>query len=130
MIDVKAARADPDAFRAALARKGAAIAFDELLEADRRWRELETRATELRARVKVKGKPSPEQLEELRVVKDELQRVEQELATAQTAREEALAQVPNPPHPSVPDGDTEDDAEEIKRWGEPRSDGTREHTEI
>ncbi len=36
MIDLKAARANPDAFRAALARKGAAQAFDELLEADGR----------------------------------------------------------------------------------------------
>ena len=34
MIDVRAARAEPDRWRAALARKGAAEAFDELLEAD------------------------------------------------------------------------------------------------
>ena len=35
VIDLQAARRDPDAFRAALARKGAADAFDELLAADR-----------------------------------------------------------------------------------------------
>ena len=40
MIDLKAARANPDAVRAALARKGAAEAFDALLEADERWRAL------------------------------------------------------------------------------------------
>ena len=40
MIDLKAARAEPDAIRAALARKGAADAFDRLLAADARWREL------------------------------------------------------------------------------------------
>ena len=34
MIDAKAARNDPDAYRAALARKGAAQAFDAWLEAD------------------------------------------------------------------------------------------------
>ncbi len=34
MIDLKAARSDPDGFRAALARKGAAAAFDALLAAD------------------------------------------------------------------------------------------------
>ena len=32
MIDLRAARADPDAFRAAVARKGGAEAFDELLQ--------------------------------------------------------------------------------------------------
>jgi seryl-tRNA synthetase len=39
--------------------------------------------------------------------------------------------VPNPPDPSAPDGDTEEDAEEIRRWGEPpQLDQPREHTEI
>ena len=73
MIDLRAARADPEGFRAALARKGAAEAFDELLAADERWRELETRASELRAQTKTKGKPSPEQLDQLRELKAELQ---------------------------------------------------------
>ena len=35
MIDLRAARHDPERFRAALARKGAADTFDELLAADR-----------------------------------------------------------------------------------------------
>jgi len=37
VIDVKAARAEPDSWRAALARKGAAEDFDALMEADRSW---------------------------------------------------------------------------------------------
>ena len=49
MIDLKAARADPDAVRAALARKGAADAFDRLMEADARWRELVPRVDDLRS---------------------------------------------------------------------------------
>ena len=36
MIDLRAARNDPKAFRAALERRGAADAFDELLIADAR----------------------------------------------------------------------------------------------
>ena len=40
MIDLKAARNDPDAARAALARRGAGDAFDELLRADEEWRAL------------------------------------------------------------------------------------------
>ena len=59
VIDLKAARADPDAVRAALARKGAAEAFDRLLEADERWRALVPRVDELRGRTKLKGKPTP-----------------------------------------------------------------------
>jgi seryl-tRNA synthetase len=129
MIDLRAARADPDAFRAALARKGAAERFYELLAADERWRELVPRVDELRGRLKLKGKPTPEQLAELNTVKAELQRVEVELADAERERDALLDQVPNPPDPSVPDGDTDEDAVELLRWGDPKPDGP-EHTEV
>ena len=59
MIDLKAARAEPDVWRAALARKGAAEAFDALLAADERWRLLVPRVDDLRSRTKLKGKPTP-----------------------------------------------------------------------
>jgi len=120
VIDLRAARADPEGFRAAIARKGAAEAFDALMAADERWRELIPKVDELRSRTKTKGKPTPEQLEELKGVKAALQRLEAELAEAERARDEALVQVPNPPHESVPDGDDADtDAREERRWGEP-----------
>ena len=131
MIDIRAARSDPESFRAAVARKGAGKAFDELIAADTRWRELETRVTELRAKTKLKGKPSPEQLEELRGVKEGLKRLEDEHGDAEHARDEALTRVPNPPHESTPDGDTEEDAQELRRWGDPpQLAEPKEHTEI
>ena len=119
MIDLRAARHDSDGFRAAVARKGAGEAFDELLAADERWRALVPRVDELRGRQKLAGKPTPEQIEELKRVKEELQALDAELAEAEAARDALLQQVPNPPHESVPDGDTEEDAEEVRRWGEP-----------
>lgn len=131
MIDLKAARHDPDAFRAALARKGAGEAFDALLAADERWRALVPRIDELRGKTKLKGKPTPEQQQELQGVKDELRAAEEELAAAEAERDAALALVPNPPHPSSPDGDAEEDAEELRRVGEPPALAeAREHTEI
>ena len=129
MIDLRAARNDPDGFRAALARKGAAEAFDALMEADERWRRLVPRTDELRGRLKVKGKPSPAELEELNRVKEELKAAEEELAAAEAERDRLLDQVPNPPDPSAPDGDSEEDAEELRRVGDPAPEGP-EHTEI
>ena len=79
MIDLRAARSDPDRFRAALARRGADAEFDELLAADERWRELVPQVDELRGRQKLKGKPTAEQLEELKQVKEDLRRLEEEL---------------------------------------------------
>jgi seryl-tRNA synthetase len=129
VIDLRAARNDPDGFRAAVARKGAAEAFDALLAADERWRALVPRADELRGRLKLKGKPTPAELEELNQVKEELRSVEDDLGAAEAERDRLLDQVPNPPDPSAPDGDTEDDAEELRRVGEQTPEGP-EHTEI
>ena len=131
MIDLKAARSDADRWRAALARKGAAEDFDRLLEADERWRSLIPRVDELRGRTKLKGKPSPEELEALKPVKAELKEAEEALAGAEAERNAALALVPNPPHESAPDGETEEDAAEVSRWGEPPAlENPREHTDI
>jgi seryl-tRNA synthetase len=131
VIDLRAARADPAGMRAALARKGAAEAFDRLLAADERWRALVPRVDDLRARTKLKGKPTPEQLEVLQALKAELKSAEEELAAAEAQRDAALADVPNPPHASAPDGETEDDAVELRRVGTPPElADPREHTEI
>ena len=103
MIDLRAARSDPDRVRPGIERKGGGEAFAELLEADARWRELVPRVDELRGRQKLKGKPSPEQVEELKQVKADLRRLEAALADAESRRDELLQQVPNPAHESVPD---------------------------
>jgi len=121
VIDLKAARAAPGELRAALARKGAAELFDELLAADRAVLAVQPRVEELRARRKLKGKPTPEQLAQLEQVKAELQALEEELAAAEARRQELLDRVPNPPDGSTPDGFGDEDAVEIRRWGEPPS---------
>jgi seryl-tRNA synthetase len=121
MIDLRAARADPDGYRAALARKGAAGAFDELLEADAGWREVQQRVDELRAQTKLKGKPAPEQLERLKAIKDELGPLEAELAVTRQRVQDLLDRVPNPPAEDTPDGAAEEDAVTVKQVGEPPS---------
>jgi seryl-tRNA synthetase len=131
VIDLKAARSDADRWRAALSRKGAGEAFDALLAADARWREHVPRVDELRARTKLKGKPTPEELEELQQVKTELKAAEEALASAEAERDRLALLVPNPPDDSVPDGVSEEDALEIRRAGDiPKLDEPREHTEI
>jgi seryl-tRNA synthetase len=121
VIDLRAARNDPNAFREALARKGSAEAFDELLVADRAVLDLQPRVEELRSQRKLKGKPTPEQLQHLEGVKVELQQLEEELSVAEARRRELLDRIPNPPAADTPDGFTDEDAEEVKRVGEPPS---------
>ena len=83
------------------------------------WLDLVPQVDDLRGRTKLKGKPTPEQIEELRTVKEQLGRLEEELASAAARRDELLSIVPNPPDPTAPDGFTEEDAAEVRRVGEP-----------
>jgi seryl-tRNA synthetase len=132
LIDLRAARSDPDRMRPGIARKGGADAFDELLEADARWRELVPQVDELRSRQKLKGKPTPEQVAELKGVKEDLRRLEDELSAAETRRDDLLEKVPNPAHESVPDGAAGDaEGEVVREVGErPKLANAKEHLEL
>jgi seryl-tRNA synthetase len=123
MLDIKLIREDPEPFREALARRNLAHAVDELLEADRRRRDLTTAVEELRAEQnrasKAIGKASGDEkqalIDEVAKVSAELKRLEPELAEAEAALAALLAATPNLPHPSAPDGFTDDDSVEIRR---------------
>jgi len=120
VIDLKAAREEPDRYRAALARRGAGADFDALLVADASWRENTQRAEALRATQKSssKGKPpGPEELASLRQLAAELNEATQEQADAAGARDALLARIPNLPDPTAADGMAEEDAEVVRVWG-------------
>jgi len=122
VIDLKAARQEPDRYRAALARRGAEADFDTLMAADASWREHTERAEILRAtqRRSSKGKPpGPDELAELRQLKEELAQAEAEQAKAARQRDELLARIPNLPDPTAADGMDEEDAELVRVCGTP-----------
>jgi seryl-tRNA synthetase len=121
VIDLKAARQEPDRYRAALARRGAADDFDALLAADARWRELTERSESLRAEQKRSSKagpPGPDQLADLRRLADELAKAQAELAEADRERQALLDRIPNLPDPTAADGMAEEDAQTLRTWGE------------
>jgi seryl-tRNA synthetase len=105
--------------RAALARKGGAANFDAFLEADAQWRRISSGVEALRARSRPKGKPTADELVVLAGVKEELRTAERELDEVAAKRDQLLATIPNPPDDSAPDGDSDEDAEEISKYGEP-----------
>jgi seryl-tRNA synthetase len=123
VLDIKQLREDPDRFRAALARRNLADAVDRLLEADERRRSLTAEVEELRAAQNraskaigaAQGEEKQALIDEVSKVSAELKGLEPELADAERALNELLAETPNVPHESAPDGFTEEDAVEIKR---------------
>jgi len=121
VIDVKAARQEPDRYRAALARRGAAADFDALLAADASWRSHTERAEALRAAQKRSSKgrpPGQAEIEELRQLKKELAAAEADQAAAGREREDLLRLIPNLPDPTAADGMDEEDAQLVRTWGE------------
>jgi seryl-tRNA synthetase len=123
LLDIKRIREDPDPFRAALARRNLADAVDRLLEADERRRSLTARVEELRAEQNraskaigaAKGEEKQTLIDEVAKVSANLTELEPQLAEAEEELNRLLAEIPNVPHESAPDGFTEEDAVEVKR---------------
>jgi seryl-tRNA synthetase len=90
------------------------------LVVDRAWRLEAARVERLRAATKPKGRPDEEARRALGAAKEELKAAEESLAVTAGKRDDLLARIPNPPDPTAPDGDSDEDAVELKRVGEPR----------
>jgi seryl-tRNA synthetase len=128
MLDLRSIREDPECARAALRRRGAADALDELLRLDERRRELlpeleagrarRNRVSEEIAQLKREGKDADELIAEMRDLGGTLKEREAELARVETERDELAATLPNIPDPGAPDGDTEEDAVTLREVGD------------
>jgi seryl-tRNA synthetase len=127
VLDVRAIRDDPETYRAGLGRRNLAGVVDELLAADERRRTLTARVEELRAEQNraskeiggAEGDAKQALIAEVAKVSAELRDLEPQLVAAEAALAQLLATTPNLPHASAPDGFTDEDAQEIKRVGEP-----------
>ena len=134
MLDLKLLRREPDQVRAALARRGAAAAVDELLKLDERRRELLPELEGLRARrneaseaignAKRSGENADEAIAQMREVGSQIKTLEGELALVDTSLDEKLATLPNLPDPTAADEDAV-----VSEWGTPKE-GGRDHVEL
>jgi seryl-tRNA synthetase len=129
MIDIRALRDDPDAVKAALARRGVEAAeVDAVIEADGQWRANRQRFEDLRTRVKelsrqfgqAKKDGDDARAEAVRAeslqLGEEERVAEAEAAAAGQRRDTGLLYLPNIPADGAPDGRGEDDNVELRRW--------------
>jgi seryl-tRNA synthetase len=142
MLDIRLLREDPDALGAALARRGVErAAIDRLLALDEERRRLITEGDELRAEQKQRSREigaakDDEQrqavIAQVKQVSARLDDLEPAQADAEARLQEALAVLPNVPHPDAPDGDTDEDAVELRQFGrKPAFDfDVRDHVDI
>jgi seryl-tRNA synthetase len=128
MLDLRSIRDDPEPARAALRRRGAADALDDLLRLDERRREILPELEEGRARrnrvsdeiaqLKREGKAADDPIAEMRELGGRLKEQEAELAQVEAQRDEQAATLPNLPDPEAPDGETDEDAVTLREVGE------------
>src|SRR2546425_1145859 len=125
-IRATATREDSEPIRKALARRGAAEDLDRVLALDEEWRRLTVRVEERRAEQNRGSKhiaaadPSSRErvIARLREVSSELKQLELQLAQVEEELREAAGRLPNVPDEAVPDGVSEEDNVEVRRWGD------------
>lgn len=132
MIDVKLIRENPDLVRENIKRRNdpeKLRILEEFIEADKRWRALQTELNNLRrrrnelslsiAQIKKRGEDESQLLIEAERLQNEIKRVESEAEEHRQKSMSLLMRIPNLLHESVPYGHDENDNVEIRRWGSP-----------
>lgn len=128
MLDISFIRQNPDIVKAAIKNKGFALDLDELLDVDKRRREVITELEQKRARKnqiassipKATKEERPVLIDEGKAVKTELEKLEPELAEIDKRFQDLMLRVPSVPRPEVPVGKGEGDNVEIRKVGTPR----------
>jgi len=130
MIDPKLLRSDPQAVAANLQRRGFVLDIAKLQGLEEQRKQAQIRTDELRnernqhaksvGKAKAQGQDVAPLLKQVESLGDELQRVEGQLASAQSELDQLALGIPNMLDASVPDGRDEQSNQEIRRVGEPR----------
>lgn len=131
MHDIRKIRDNPQEFDAGLARRGVDPLSSSLLDLDQARRALETSAQEIQAernkaakeigQRKSKGEDAQDLIEQVSKSKVAQAEAESEAKAKTEELNYLLAAIPNIPDADVPDGESEDENVEVKKWGTPKS---------
>lgn len=130
MIDPKLLRSDPETVARNLARRGYSLDVGALRALEERRKAAQVESDRLRAErnanakavgmAKGKGQDAAPLLARGEALTGELATAERELTAVQEELDTWQMGLPNLLHESVPDGRSEADNREVRRWGEPR----------
>ena len=147
MLDQRLLREDPERVGRELARRGLTPDIASLQELAQREKECEARRSELQAegnrigrevgqRIREGSRPDDPAIEELRgqgnAIKRQVAELEQQEKGLEAQLRNQLLSLPNLPSPLTPEGRSETENVEVKRWGSPRpaGDDLEEHWQI
>ncbi|PKI04793.1 serine--tRNA ligase [Staphylococcus xylosus] len=132
MLDIKLFRNDPDFVKEKVAKRGMEdTVVEEVLELDEQRRQLISKAEEMKAeRNKVSGEiaqkkrnkeDADDAIAAMRKLGDEIKALDDTLNKVDVDLNDKLSRIPNIIHDDVPQGATDEDNVEVKRWGTPRT---------
>jgi seryl-tRNA synthetase len=130
MLDPKLLRAETEQTASQLARRGYILDKELISALETRRKDLQTRTQDLQnernthsktiGHAKATGQDIQPLLDEIAGLGNQLKQTETELEIIQAQILTLQLDIPNLPHATTPDGTSEADNQEIRRWGEPR----------
>jgi seryl-tRNA synthetase len=129
MIDPKELRQNPEAYKDSAKKRGINVEIDKILKLDEDRKALLGQVEGLRAKLNVSGKPSEEELAELKKTKVELDELEVKLDDISVEYQTLILDIPNLIADDTPEGGEEANREESK-WGEAKKNQTKSHLDL
>lgn len=129
MLDIRRLRKDTEAIRKALQRLHDDHPLDQVLNLDQQHRQLLTRVEELKAErnavsknIAVEKDPEKRKSEivRMRLVGEQIDELDKQITEIEQTLMDALLRMPNIPHESVPDGQSENDNVVLREHGKKR----------
>ena len=130
MLDIKMIRENPEKVNELLQRRNPELSIDGVLEIDAERRKIQTQVDELRAKrkndsqkigmMKKNGENTDAVQEEVRKLGDDIKSFEEKQSELDEKQRDLLLHIPNIPDETTPIGLSEDDNQEVYKWGEPR----------
>ncbi|CAM3042565.1 serine--tRNA ligase [Hathewaya histolytica] len=134
MLDLKRIRNNTDEIKKLMQNRGESFdvsQIDEVLELDQKRRDILVKVEEMKnernkkssevPKLKKEGKDATVLLNEMKELAEKIKAFDVDLNEIDNKIEYLLLRIPNVPNPEVPEGETDEDNVEIKRWGDPKN---------
>ena len=129
MIDIKVLRNEPEKVQRAFLKRREKFDVEGVLELDDKRKETIYKAEQLKNKqntvskqipqLKKEGKDVAPIFEEMKKISDEIKELDAVVRDLDEQIEKIMLTIPNIPNETVPEGETDEDNIEIRKWGEP-----------
>ena len=131
MLDLKLLRSETEKVKSALARRKEDVDIDAVLAVDDKRRALLTEVEALKAKqnevtkqipvMKKEGKDTTAVFAEMKQISEKIKDLDASTREVEAELNKMMLTIPNIPCDDVPDGDTDEDNVEIRKFGEPKN---------